>query len=560
VVSAHHSARRYRPPRAIWAVGAYIAAWAGWQLLRGGDAERNVLIGDALSAGFYCAASVVVWRVSRRCAETPRIRSAWRLIAVGLFFYFVAGVLQAYYQIAAVSKPYPSLADPAYLMLYPFALAGLLRFPGIGSRGQRVRALIGCAIVAIAGGAVVWYVVLGPATLAAGKPLQTLITIAYPVSDLVLIAGLATVLMRRTVPSSARALRFAAVGLVFFVAADLVYGSLSLSGSYSGGDPVDGLYLIAVGLFVVAARAQRRPNGPEELPQVATVPRTSWLSWLGVAVVFTLLVVADRNQPFVPVGGLLAAAVAVTLLVALRQLFTERELLTTHRELELALAELTALARTDPVTLLPNHRSLIASINQELARSRRLESGCAVVFLDVDHFKTLNDSLGHAAGDIALREFGAVARSSLRGIDTVGRWGGEEFVALLPDTGAAAAMVSTERLRRAIADHHFAGPANTRLTCSIGVAVYPDDGRTRAELIHAADQAMYSAKRSGRNQTFAAADPAVGHAWRRRCQRTRSEHHGRAADRRQRGDPALPSADQRHPRRGEQGNERALGG
>jgi diguanylate cyclase (GGDEF)-like protein len=132
-----------------------------------------------------------------------------------------------------------------------------------------------------------------------------------------------------------------------------------------------------------------------------------------------------------------------------------------------------------------------------------------LVFFDVDHFKMLNDSFGHAAGDTALRELGAVARSCLRGTDTVGRWGGEEFVVLLADTGSAAAMVSTERLRRTIAAHRFAGVADTRLTCSLGVAVYPDDGLTRTQLIDSADRAMYAAKRFGRNQVFAAADPAA---------------------------------------------------
>jgi diguanylate cyclase (GGDEF)-like protein len=208
-------------------------------------------------------------------------------------------------------------------------------------------------------------------------------------------------------------------------------------------------------------------------------------------------------------GGLLGSAVAVTLLVALRQVFAQRELLATHRELELAHAELAALDTTDPVTLLPNHRALAARINQEVARSRRLETSCAVVFLDVDHFKALNDNFGHAVGDVALREIGAIARSTIRTMDTVGRWGGEEFVLLLPDTGQAAALLATERVRREIAAHRIAS-TDTRLTCSLGVAVYPDDGGTRSELIESADRAMYAAKRFGRNQAFAASHPAVG--------------------------------------------------
>ena len=494
----------------IWAAGAYLSVYLCWQVFGWGGEGRKALIGDLAFVPLYCTTAAMAWLAARRCAEVPRLRSAWRLIAVGVVFYLLGLLFQTYYEIFAGSKPYPSLADPAYLAFYPFAFTGLLRLTRVGeTRSQRVRALIDCATLAIAGGAVVWDVVLGPATLATGKPLQTLITIAYPVGDLILIAGLATALLRRAVPASAGPLRIAAIGLAFFVGADLVYGSASLNGTYSGGDPVDALYMVAAGLFLAAAQTQRRPRGSEELSDTPGVRRTSLVPWVGVALVFALVGVADRHQKFVPTGGLLAAAFAVTLLVALRQLFAQRELLHTHRELELAHAELAALATIDPVTLLPNHRALAASVEQEVARSQRVGSRCAVVFFDIDHFKALNDILGHTPGDVALREVGVVARSCLREVDTVGRWGGEEFVVLLPDTGSAAGMVATERLRRAIAAHGFAGAAQHRLTCSLGIAVYPDDGRTRAELIDSADRAMYAAKRFGRNQAFAAADPAV---------------------------------------------------
>jgi two-component system cell cycle response regulator len=208
-------------------------------------------------------------------------------------------------------------------------------------------------------------------------------------------------------------------------------------------------------------------------------------------------------------AGLLASAAVVTLLIAVWQRFAQRELVVTHRQLERAHAELAALATTDPVTLLPNHRALAASINQEIARAHRVGSSCAVVFLDIDHFKALNDNFGHPAGDTALREIGSIARSTIRTMDTVGRWGGEEFVVLLPDTGQADAMLATERVRREIAAYRVAG-TDIRLTCSLGVAVYPDDGATRSELIESADRAMYAAKRFGRNQAFAAGHPAVG--------------------------------------------------
>ena len=108
---------------------------------------------------------------------------------------------------------------------------------------------------------------------------------------------------------------------------------------------------------------------------------------------------------------------------------------------------LEALATTDPLTGLQNHRSLVALLDQELESSSRYGRSCGLLFLDIDHFKALNDGCGHAAGDSALEEFGSVVRQCLRGMDTVGRWGGEEFVAVLPESDSLTAIEIGERIR-----------------------------------------------------------------------------------------------------------------
>lgn len=180
----------------------------------------------------------------------------------------------------------------------------------------------------------------------------------------------------------------------------------------------------------------------------------------------------------------------------------------TH-SLQEANARLEALATTDALTGLPNHRSLMAIIDQEIERSKRYERSCSLIFLDLDHFKALNDSCGHAAGDAALQELGAVACGCLRKIDTVGRWGGEEFVALLPETEADYVMEAAERIRAAVAAHLFQAGGGLYLTCSVGVATYPADAQNRSDLVEAADRAMYAAKKFGRNQVRSIADPLV---------------------------------------------------
>lgn len=172
-------------------------------------------------------------------------------------------------------------------------------------------------------------------------------------------------------------------------------------------------------------------------------------------------------------------------------------------------ARLEALATTDPLTGLPNHRALVDLIDKEIERARRYARRCSLLFLDLDHFKALNDTCGHSAGDQALNEFGAVIKSSLREMDTLGRWGGEEFVVLLPELEHEAAREVGERLRAAIAEHPFQVGGGLYLTCSVGVATYPEDGPQRSQLVKAADRAMYAAKQLGRNQVLAFADPIV---------------------------------------------------
>ena len=177
--------------------------------------------------------------------------------------------------------------------------------------------------------------------------------------------------------------------------------------------------------------------------------------------------------------------------------------------LQAANARLEALATTDPLTSLPNHRALVAALDTEIARARREGEPFALLFLDIDHFKSVNDTYGHSVGDAVLAEFAACVRVCLREDDILGRWGGEEFLALLPSTGADEALLIGERVRAAIAGHPLAAQDGLTMTCSIGAAACPPQEAVRQALVAAADQALYAAKRLGRNQVRGAGDPAI---------------------------------------------------
>lgn len=191
----------------------------------------------------------------------------------------------------------------------------------------------------------------------------------------------------------------------------------------------------------------------------------------------------------------------------------QKELHTKNRALSEANKQLQALATTDPLTQLPNHGALIAALERELARAYRYRRPCTLCFIDLDHFKAINDGYGHRVGDTILCDFASLVRAHIREIDTLGRWGGEEFLAILPETSTDEAQVIAERVRTAVAGHAFTMGGGMRLTCSIGIATFPGDANDRDGLIAGADQAMYAAKRLGRNQVRVASDPAVLALW-----------------------------------------------
>src|SRR5262249_49194339 len=156
----------------------------------------------------------------------------------------------------------------------------------------------------------------------------------------------------------------------------------------------------------------------------------------------------------------------------------------------------TELSFTDDLTHLFNGRYLDLALRREIKRGRRDQTPVAVIFLDLDGVKKINDAHGHLMGSRALVEVGEVLRASVREIDIVCRYGGDEFTVVLPQTSAAGAAIIAERIRLNVEARTFLAEMGheVRLTASFGVASYPEHGQSREELIQKADRAMYEIK------------------------------------------------------------------
>ena len=249
----------------------------------------------------------------------------------------------------------------------------------------------------------------------------------------------------------------------------------------------------------LVARLRQTPKalllGPEEAATLAGGAKPGRHHYLAVPLQsgsgFRLLLVGRPNRPLNGQQTEVASAMAKQVSMALdnAQLIEDLE----------------ELATTDGLTRLYNRRHFMERAESEFLRSQRYRRELSVFLIDADHFKAINDSHGHEAGDRVLRALAAACRQGLRQLDVIGRYGGEEFVVLLPETSAAVAQETAERLRRSVEQLRVpAAAGEIRLSVSIGVATAGAQTESVAALINQADRALYEAKRSGRNRVTAA--------------------------------------------------------
>lgn len=229
-----------------------------------------------------------------------------------------------------------------------------------------------------------------------------------------------------------------------------------------------------------------------------------------------LMVLALVAQQLFDLRGLFWMAVLITATLSaineweLRGLRCDLEVLS---KMTIDLEQLQKFASTDGLTGIANRRAFDTVLEREVARAARNGSSVSLVMLDIDRFKRLNDAHGHQRGDDVLRTVAAGLAKACREYDTAARYGGDEFAMILPNCSPEEALVAAERLRLAVAEAHLV----LRVTVSGGIATFPMDGPDAVELVAAADEALYTSKRTGRDRVTASSSaPADGKAARHR--------------------------------------------
>jgi diguanylate cyclase len=477
----------------LWAAyfAAGLAALVVYWLLEAGSLTQSWFY-DIIGASAVLVAFVGIIR------NRPDRRLPWILVAIGQASFVAGDVLWNWYETIG-EDPFPSMADVLYLAGYPFIAVGLFllirRRLGGGDRGG----LLDAAILATGVAILSWTLFIQPQVIGSDLDLLSLgISLAYPVADL-LVIGVAMGLL--TTPGArTAAFRMLGLSLVALLVADQIYALQNFDETYVAGGPLDSIYVIAYILFGVAVLhpSMRRLTDPQPV-------QVTWLGPVRLVCLAAAMVTGPILLAFGPDanGGLaiIALGTALLSLLVLLRLYGLVGLLARDVAKRRALEDqLSYQAFHDPLTGLANRRRFVEQAEAALAGRRRTGT-IAAMFLDLDDFKTVNDSLGHAAGDEMLRVVAARVGAGLRSSDLAARLGGDEFGVLLFDVQDIDVATSTaQRLLDALQAPVTIGDSVVEVGASIGIAIdSPAMGRVD-DLLGDADVAMYQAKALGKGR------------------------------------------------------------
>lgn len=479
-----------------------LAAAIGFAVLAGVcTATRGELRDGCANIGSLLLAaggSVGCLRAARRTAG--RWRRGWVAMAVACGSW-AAGQL-AWTVLESVldeAIPYPSVADIGYMGFPVAALAafGLLAPPA--SRLQVWRRLLDALTVGAAITLVAWLVVLSSVTDGAASPVTRLVELAYPVGDVILLTIAAlTFAQTRGRPDGWRRLAAGAAAMAY---SDAAFAFLTARGEYTSGGPADWGWWAAFCLFGVAGVRVRPAPAQESVEPADQKPDGSGMLGYATIAVAVIVVVVDygRGERFDDVAGVLTVLVVALVLVRQYVALWENRALT--QAVQAREAQLHRLAFHDALTGLANRALFLDRLGHALQLAGRDQRPVSVIFCDLDGFKAVNDSLGHAMGDRLLVGVAERFRAVLRSTDTLARLGGDEFAALIEQAGDDRAVeVVAEAMFGALEQPFPMSGRTVSVSVSIGVATADPrrSPQSAVTLLHRADVAMYEVKASGR--------------------------------------------------------------
>lgn len=505
------------------------------------DQRQRIIFADVIAPVADLLASAVLFIAAKQSAvHSKRLAIAWGMIGLALFTYALGDIIWGILEVVLYERPFPSLADVFYLAFYPLLLAGVFLLPEKHlTRGERINQVLDVAIVMLAAVLGFWNFLLG-STVSSNTDLTWLeqaILLAYPVFDLVLLWALLR-LIHRSDPQDAVTAFLLAGSIAVTIFSNIIYTYQSLLGTYTSGGILD-VGWVATALLaglagvsqITALQSLKSPEKPYHrleflisgLKRIAPYFSYFWLIAAYLVLVQSSLVPLPMNFLLLSLGvGVIICLVLLRQIIMLfenvklntelqqtmgRLQIQSAQLERANRELQNEVAERIAVEQEltydslhDAMTGLANRVLFLDRLGQAIQHcKRRTESIFSVLFIDIDRFKVINDSLGHLTGDQLLIAIGKRMKKCLRSGDTIARFGGDEFAVLLEITGEKnSALIVAEKLQEAIKMPLKLDGHELHITASIGVVMNIVGYDLPEDILRDADIAMYHAKASGK--------------------------------------------------------------
>ncbi|MDR6999103.1 DUF4084 domain-containing protein [Neobacillus niacini] len=457
----------------------------------------------------------------------------WLLMSLGSFSYVIAEVIWDYYEnFLRVEVPFPGWPDLFYMLQIVFYLLAFLFKIWYKRDGLHLIKFIfdTCIIMTVAITFSWYFIIKEILTQHHVSTLFKFVSMGYPIGDLILILGAVSFLMGSEYFFPSRVLYLILGSLVIQVFADSAFLYLSAKSLYVSGGPYDPLWALSLLLMGISGTYYRPDNNKNYFQDINKKKKTYFikdffsfrllLPYLSVIFLFMVMIIQRREINSLIVGS----AVAIFLVIS-RQIFTllenqtlltkyhtlteeleqkieERteELSNKNQQLITAVHKMKHMAYHDVLSGLPNRRLFLEHLSIAIADAKRNSYKLAVVFIDLDRFKNINDTLGHDFGDLLLKHVSKQMLNCLRKMDTISRQGGDEFTILLNEISNETEIIQLiQQLQSIVAKSIRIKGHELHVSMSIGIAVYPADGSSPEELMKHADMAMYSAKEGGRN-------------------------------------------------------------
>jgi len=445
-------------------------------------------VSSSLLVASYIVFVILAIGLSRDERLGSRGRQGWLFLALANLSTAIAEVIWFYYESILNQDAFVSAGDVFFLLSYPLILAGVMRFPYASrTREERTTLYLDLTIVATASFMALSYFVLSPEYFTPDEAMEAVIGISYPVGGVLILTAVMALLQSSAEKATWWTLFFLGSGIfsnaladgfmAYFEVHDVVYDLTRLNILWMTGS-----------LFMIVAAAWQHTVG-EPLPPVTvrqeissrryfrqSLPYAATLT--GIAVLF----LAVRQRGAASIEILTEAGVLISL-VLLRQHRTIRENVRLYKDME-------RLAITDSLTGVYNRHFANETLRLQFWRSKRYSVPLSILMIDVNGFKQFNDRFGHLKGDEVLRSIAQALVSSVRSSDLLGRFGGDEFIAILPETDYNGAAIVAEKICRSIALKEFQG---YKLGVSIGISSI-DNKPTQNQMLEDADRDLYRKK------------------------------------------------------------------